>query len=419
MIKIFLSVILLNIFALSNELTKIHRDITLNYTLYMPDKIKTIPKEPVDVNVTEVKDWKKSLPIPSKSSLKYFGIGFDDSDFTKIDATKRAYAIKAKFKQTKTLAYHKDLDNYLYKLLQENGGYLYDEETREMFKASSWKKKRIVNGWRDGQIAIDKHITIHYYQIRPKVYRLITLGMAKFGLPDIVIEDVFPRKASDLSSLIILTAYELLDTQGVDDGITINLDKLAHEYDYAKYLKKYRHKNHKTAITLGYKEAKKDEGDPDNRVIELTFNSKKGENIYATQARYLIDLFGSDDKVFVTNGYRDEMLAASKKDLAMLPEIKRIFNNKLKLNEYIEVKVPFKYSKGREWMWVLVTSWKGDKIEGILNNKPYYIKNLHSGDKVTVDEKDIFDFVYHITDGTEIGNETTKVILKYNKGASE
>ncbi len=417
MFKLLLSAILLSILAISSELTQMDKNIALRYTLYLTEKISNKPKAPdgVDINITEVEDWRMSFAIPSKETLKYFGVGFNDNDFSKIYKSKFAYAIKAKFKQIKTLKHHKDLDDYLYKITKNNNGYIYDEATREMFKASSWQKRRIIEGWIDGQIAIDKHIIIHYYQIRPKVYRLITLGMAKFGLPDIVIEDVFPRKASDLSSLIKLTAYELLNNNDIKKSITINLDKLALKYEYAKYLKKYRYKNHKKAIILGFKKATKDEGDPDNRLIELTFNSKKGENIYATQARYLIDLFGSDDKVFVTNAYRDEMLAASKKDLAMLPEIKRIFNNKLKLNEYIEVKAPFKYSDGREWMWVLVTSWKGDKIEGILNNKPYYIKNLHSGDKVIVNEKDIFDFVYHIVDGTEIGNETTKVILKYNK----
>ena len=417
MFKIILYTILTSIFVLSNDLTNIHQNIVLQYTLYLPNKIDIKPKVPLDtdINITQVKDWKKSLPIPSKKTLKYFGVGFNKNDFLKIESSTQAYSITVKFRQIQTLTHHKDIDNYLYSITKENNGYLYDEETREMFKPSSWKNRRLINGWHDKQIAIDKHIVIHYYQRKPKEYRLITLGMAKFGLPDIAIEDIFSRNANDLSKVINLTAYSLLDNIEHNNTITINLDNLAKKYTYAKNFKDYRYKNHKETVILGFKQDIADEGDPKNRIIELTFKPKIGEQRYATQARYLEELFGLEDKVTDTSRYNYEMLRASKKDLAMLPKIKKIFNNKLKLNEYILVKVPFKYEKGREWMWVLVTLWKDDKIEGILNNKPYFIKNLHSGDKVGINQKDVFDFLYHKSDGTEIGDATTKVILKYKK----
>ena len=415
MFKIFLSTILISTLVFSNELTNIHQNIVLKYTLYLSKTITIKPKVPLntDINVTEVSDWKKSLAIPSQSMLKHFGVGFNQDDFLKLEKITKAYAITIKFKQLETLSHHRDADNYLYTLLKDNNGYLYDEETREMFKPSSWKKRRVIEGWKDKKIAINKHITIHYYPRETGEYRLITLGMAKFGLPDIAIENIFSKKAKELSSLINLTAYTLLDNRNTN-AITINLDKLANSYVYAKKIKENQYRNHKQAITLGFKKALVDEGDPTNRIIELIFKANKNEQRYAAQTRYLIDLFGVEDKIYDTNKYAAEMEAASKKDLVMLPEIKKAFNKKLGLNEYIDVKVPFIYSEGREWMWILVTSWKGDKIKGILNNKPYYIKNLYAGDKVEVNQKDVFDFLYHHADGTETGNETTKVILKYN-----
>ena len=417
MFKLFLALLVTTIFALSNELTSIDKNISLRYTLYLFDSIYNSTKAPsgVDTNITAVKEWRKSLAIPSERTLKYFGIGLNKDDLTKLKSVTQAYAISLKFEQTPTLKHHKDIDSFLYKITKANSGYLYDEETREMFKPSSWRERRIDKGWINGQIAIDKHITIHYYQIHPNIYRLITLGMAKFGLPDIAIEDVFPRKANGLAHIIKTSAYKLIDNTDINSKITINLDKLSQKYIYAKELISYRYKNHKKEITLYFKQAKHDEGDPNNRIIELILKPKSNEQRYATQARYIEEFFGLKDKVIDTSKYNDELTKASKKDLAILPKIKQIFNSKLKPNEYILLKAPFKYSEGTEWMWVLVTSWKGDKIEGILNNKPYFIKNLRSGDRVTIHQKDIFDFLYHKANGQEVGDETTKVILKYNK----
>ena len=70
-------------------------------------------------------------------------------------------------------------------------------------------------------------------------------------------------------------------------------------------------------------------------------------------------------------------------------------------------------------MWVEVTSWKGDKIKGLLKNEPYKIPKLHGGQIVDVLEGDIFDYIYRHADGVEEGNETGKLIEKNAKCTKE
>ena len=69
-------------------------------------------------------------------------------------------------------------------------------------------------------------------------------------------------------------------------------------------------------------------------------------------------------------------------------------------------------------MWVEVTSWKGDKIKGLLQNEPYNVPTLHSGQIVEVSQTSVFDYIRRYADGKMEGNETGKIIEK-NSGATK
>lgn len=62
-------------------------------------------------------------------------------------------------------------------------------------------------------------------------------------------------------------------------------------------------------------------------------------------------------------------------------------------------------------MWVEVVSWRGGKLEGFLDNTPEQVPSLKLGAKVTVNEAEIFDYIYTKADGTEEGNETQALML--------
>jgi len=118
----------------------------------------------------------------------------------------------------------------------------------------------------------------------------------------------------------------------------------------------------------------------------------------------------------VRSVYEDRLLdkARAKK---RLPEIRKRFNAGLQPGEQIMVKAPFERPDGgNEWMWVEVSSWKGDVIVGLLNNDPVDIPDLHAGAEVKVRQSEVFDYLHYKADGTEEGNETGKEIAKAQNG---
>lgn len=62
-------------------------------------------------------------------------------------------------------------------------------------------------------------------------------------------------------------------------------------------------------------------------------------------------------------------------------------------------------------MWVEVTKWKGDDIEGILENDPEEVPGLRAGQRVNVRQQDVFDYLHNFDNTTE-GNTTGEIIKK-------
>jgi uncharacterized protein YegJ (DUF2314 family) len=107
----------------------------------------------------------------------------------------------------------------------------------------------------------------------------------------------------------------------------------------------------------------------------------------------------------------DALEAASLRARAQLPTLRVLFNEGLSLGEFLLFKAPFDGpDKVREWMWVTVDTWDGDKITGSLFSEPCNIPTLYGGQTVEISQSTVFDYLYKRTDGTTDGNETEKLI---------
>jgi len=90
---------------------------------------------------------------------------------------------------------------------------------------------------------------------------------------------------------------------------------------------------------------------------------------------------------------------------ATLPDIKQRFNKGLKKREVLFVTIRLHGPDNKfEQVYVEVKTWKGTMISGLLSTEPTLVKGHQQGEKMVVDEKDVYDWTLSKPDGTEEGN---------------
>ncbi len=138
---------------------------------------------------------------------------------------------------------------------------------REVFTPEIWKERRLGH-WTGPVPDVPFHFTIHLYR-SDDLLRAVTLGLGKFGLPDLVVEDL-PASASDsVGSLINLTTQSLFEKGRLDapGKLHVDVDTLKEEGLRGSLSKSYE--NGATGkADLSLVVGNKDEGDVVNGVLQ-------------------------------------------------------------------------------------------------------------------------------------------------------
>jgi uncharacterized protein YegJ (DUF2314 family) len=362
----------------------------------------------------------QSYSPPNLDSLKYFGRGLSREQALALQSSQQALMLNFGYSKQHVWEGMRLALKLARVLAEQTGGILWDEATREAFSPNAWETNRLAT-WDADVPDISKHTAMHAYRKEEEGFvRAITLGMAKFGLPDLVIEDFSWSEQRNVGHLINLFGQALAEGATITKPGEFDLDIRA--------IKNFRVRDPQitslasNATAKGFLSLQQggwEEGDPRNRLVEITFDRYRQKDLHARQEALLSAMFGWEESV-VSVQHDKALLAASRRAREKLPALREHFNKDMKPGEYIQVKVPFPVpGGGNEYMWVEVSSWNGDKINGLLRNEPMNIPKLHGGQMVQVSEAKVFDYIHSLPDGTQEGNQTGKIIQQQEERAKK
>ena len=379
--------------------------------------VDELPKQPQEMLVkthTEENVPGKYSP-PDATALEYSGYGLTKGQGLQLQQTREAFILDFAHPKENVWTALRNADELVEEIARETGGLVWDEETREVFTPEAWHKRRI-GDWREGVPNISMQTVVHVYD-NGGFLRAISLGMAKGGLPDVVVQELSQSSADQVTSVINLFSQSMVEGNFPMKIGQFRLDLRAIKTVSARDPQLKSLKANSTGVAcLALKEALAEEGDPKNRIVEITFDRYAGNDVHAKQDAALNWLFGWEDAVTDVE-HTDEILEESRKARMNLPRLHKDFDAGLRPGEYILVKAPFKhFDGGNEWMWVEIRSWKGHTIKGMLDNEPVKIPELHGGQIVEVQEGDLFDYIHHFPDGHEDGNTTGELMHKKDQG---
>jgi uncharacterized protein YegJ (DUF2314 family) len=351
---------------------------------------------------------------PDLKSLPYHAHGLSDQQAEALQHSTNALILDFSHPKKNVWQALRVADELAEELARKSGGLIWDEETREVYSPDAWHEKRLAS-WSDEIPDVSGQTVIHVYP-NGDFARAITLGMSKMGLPDVVVQETPWSSDNQVGNLINIFSQSIAERQTPHKGDQYRLDlhaikNLRMRANQLKDLKG----NANAVACLTLSEAKWEEGDPKNRLVRLDADQYPGDDAHAKQDSMISSFFGWQDSLVKVEHSR-ELLAESAKEKSKLPVLRKLFNAGLAPGEFIEVKAPFSAENGnREWMWVEVTSWKGEQITGTLENDPAEVKTLQAGQIVQVREQDVFDYIHQFADKRTEGNTTGEIIRKMSE----
>jgi uncharacterized protein YegJ (DUF2314 family) len=409
--------------------------IHLEFAVYVPEEqtdLAALAEQLLGKQLTEVpviREPDKETPVPWVSvrlpplskyqapdadRLRHGGKGLAPEEKGRVAASRQVVLLMARAPAERIDAVHRGLLAAVAALAEQVDGFPWDEATRQVYGRARWREDRC--SWQAGVPDMSRHITMHAYR-DGELLRIVTLGMSKFGYPDLVANQVAGRSSESMGNLINLAAQTLVERSGVDTASTLEvaLDQIAHQgVKAAQNTNIGPNAARKAALPIAFVEP--EEGDEHNRLIELLFDARPGESPQAVQARTLDLVYGSHDEMSSVASDDAEVKAASERALAELRALKPTFVKGVPVGDHLLVKAPFRTaSAGIEWMWVEVVRWQEGTIAGILANDPFDVPELKEGARVEVKESAVFDYIHHRADGSQAGNLTGAVIERIGR----
>ncbi|MCX6953087.1 MAG: DUF2314 domain-containing protein [Verrucomicrobia bacterium] len=350
---------------------------------------------------------------PSAESLRYTGVGVEPAEAPKLAAADRVFVVDFVTPRHGVLVTNRAACQVMADLAKATGGKIWDEETRQLYSPERWQADRL-GSWQGPLPDMTKHVVMHQYA-NPELIRIITLGMRKFGLPDLVVAELPSQHTRAVGIFINAFMQRLVEGQRPQDSrLRLTFSEIRHLAVRSAALENPL-EGAKGTVLVSTHPAPLEAGDPKNTLWRLDFPDS---NLKGSTERTLWgmgELFGSKDVISQVASGDPEMAAARTRAREKFFAQEARFRTGLAFNEHLLVKGAFRQDDHTEYMWVEVSKWGPKHVEGLLTSDPYYIKTLHSGSKVTVPFDEIFDYILYKPDGTEEGNESGKILQAREK----
>lgn len=251
---------------------------------------------------------------------------------------------------------------------------------------------------------------------------MTTKGMSKFGLPEIEICDAPADLQKTLGTLVNGLTQHLLarvTRQAIEqksavaeltlpEELRIGVADFAHDQGHdpqplGEGVQGW------TLLRLEYRPGKRGASDFLRLLPPPGYRGNHGVWLHGM----LTDLFGLEGMVSYVKADDEEMEIAHRRAVEELPGIRDRYRAGLPPGQVLYVKHGFPVSEGNhEWMWVVVTGWKGERIAGTLANDPQYRKDLRAGQPVELTEPDVYDWMLAGPGEQQEGGYTTAVLMR-------
>lgn len=335
--------------------------------------------------------------IPDADYVASFGVGVDDP--ARLAASQEvvlAWFAGPREAAVETLAIAHDA---FARAAGRTGGWVEDLDTGTVYGAAAWAA-------RDPRGAVTDWFVVDAGPVDDRAdapYRLVTRGLRRFGDCELVVEDVPAASAPDVAFVVNAIADALHRVGGqpgqraMPSTLTVSAEMVQGQARFS-------------VVPAG-------PDDPEDPLCRVRFEgaitapvalgtpapAPTEPPVQVAAVAPVASAPASDVPPAPRSLREAQVLARERLESVVRP----VWDRGLAPGEKVAVSVPFTTRTGtREYLWIELTEWRGDRMKGVLANEPINVPGLRKGDVVDVVQGDVFDYVWKRPDGTREGNWT-------------
>lgn len=250
--------------------------------------------------------------------------------------------------------------------------------------------------------------------------RLVTHGLRRFGIPELVVEDVPAEAAGDVGFVVNAVAETLYDCRGptvpaslpvntaLVDGTTTLTETTAGETDPAPPLLRLRFDG---SLEVPGDAPAEPPAPPEPAAVASAAPLVDAPPVAVVEPPAPAPERRSDA---IAEPPPRSLADAQARALTRLDTVVRAaWDAGLPPGGAVAVSAPFRTRSGSvEYLWVEMRQWSAKNMSGVLVNEPYNVANLHKGDTVAVRQADVFDYIWKTGDGGREGNTTAPFVTR-------
>jgi uncharacterized protein YegJ (DUF2314 family) len=287
-------------------------------------------------------------------------------------------------------------------------GFVYDEVSRRIETLPEFREHAIVAPLAEPVFA-RKHVVIQLYRQEDGTARLLTLGMARFGSPDLSIREAHMSSGPLLAEVLNAAASKI--AHGSNAGsLQLTLEDIARVVG-KKPAELSSNPSGARPVELDVVIPERIEGDPDNDLAELVPSGGANRENWDV---VVASLFGAppsmnaplDDKELTA------VAKSARRDLAGAIKRFQAGEGELYLKGPFPIPEDARVDGGAstETLWVAVAACEAKLCTGTLSNEPSYATNLAAGKTTSVAREEALDWMLQLRDGGTAGGESIRVL---------
>jgi len=274
----------------------------------------------------------------------------------------------------------------------------------------------------NGEIRVGQQVMVPQSVGNKGLMWTTTKGLSRFGLPELETRDTPPNlgpavayvvngAAQHLVRALLTEAFQSeqpLRELSIPPTLRVTLDDIVSARTMGELLPPPEDARGWIEVGLQYRPG----GRNQDSFLRLSPLAAARDHPGVWWSTELTELFGAGESTLrLINSDSEAMDAAHLKATRELPAVRARYAAGLSPGEILSVKHGFPTSDGgHEYMWLVVTSWRGDRLRCTLMNQPEVRRDLRQGQRIDLRESDLFDWCLHLPDGGYEGGYTEEVV---------